>query len=105
MRVYEELPADPDVLHRNQWPHDVDLLHAACQSGCTLGLATRSCCSQVRRVLGILDLMVVFDFVASRDDMERGKPDPKIYRLVAIVDDPATLPAVVQALMSIQAKG
>jgi beta-phosphoglucomutase-like phosphatase (HAD superfamily) len=40
-------------------------------------------CDQVQRVLKILDLTGVFDFIATRDDVERGKPDPEIYRLVA----------------------
>ena len=40
-------------------------------------------CTQVQRVLKILDLGNAFDFVASRDDVERGKPDPEIYNLVA----------------------
>jgi beta-phosphoglucomutase len=34
-------------------------------------------------VLAILDLASEFDFVASRDDVEHGKPDPEIYRLVS----------------------
>jgi beta-phosphoglucomutase-like phosphatase (HAD superfamily) len=37
---------------------------------------------EVRRVLEILGLNDVFDFVATRDDVERGKPDPEIYLLV-----------------------
>ncbi|MEA3336288.1 MAG: HAD-IA family hydrolase [Chloroflexota bacterium] len=156
LRHYEAMLADPDVLRRNQWPHNVDLLHAARRAGCQVGLATMSNCPQVQRVLSILDLMGEFDFVASSDDVEQGKPDPEIYLLVArelgvstheclviedspsgvkaalaagmhviavstpftrealradglleerwIVDDPATLPAVAQALMATQAK-
>jgi len=42
-----------------------------------------SYCAQVRRMLEILDLTEAFDFVASRDDVERGKPDPEIYLLVS----------------------
>jgi beta-phosphoglucomutase-like phosphatase (HAD superfamily) len=38
---------------------------------------------QVRRTLEVLDLVDAFDFVATRDDVERSKPDPEIYRLVA----------------------
>lgn len=152
LRYYESLLADPDVLRRNQWPHTVALLHAARRAGCKVGLATMSYCRQVQRVLDILNLQSEFDFVASRDDVEHGKPDPEIYLLVAreldlspaeclviedspsgvkaalaaampviavstpftreslhaggllderwIVDDPATLPALVQALMA-----
>ena len=39
--------------------------------------------NQVRHVLEILNLAGAFDFIATRDDLERGKPDPEIYRLVA----------------------
>ncbi len=38
---------------------------------------------QVRRVLEVLDLRNAFDFVASRDDVEQGEPDPEIYLLVS----------------------
>ena len=152
LRHYEALLADPEMLRRNQWPHNVDLLHEARQTGCKVGLATMSYCPQVQRVLDILGLAGAFDFVASRDDVEHGKPDPEIYLMVArelgtppreclviedsptgvkaalaagmhviavstpftreglrtgqllderwIVDDPTTLPAVVQALMA-----
>jgi beta-phosphoglucomutase-like phosphatase (HAD superfamily) len=34
-------------------------------------------------VLEILRLDGKFDFVATRDDVSRGKPDPEIYRLVS----------------------
>ena len=69
-------------------------------------------CSQVRRVLDILALRDAFDFVASRDDVENGKPDPEIYLLVAgelgvppdeslvIEDSPAGVRAALAAGMS-----
>lgn len=83
LRYYEELLADPDMLKNNQWPHNVDLLRTARRNGCKTGLATMSYCAQVQRVLSILDLAGEFDFVASRDDVEHGKPDPEIYRLMS----------------------
>ena len=42
-----------------------------------------SSCKQAQRVLEILDLQGEFDFVATRDDVNQGKPDPEIYNLVA----------------------
>lgn len=83
LRYYEELLTDPDMLKNNQWPHNVELLHTARRNGCKTGLATMSYCAQVQRVLAILDLSNEFDFVASRDDVEHGKPDPEIYRLAS----------------------
>lgn len=156
LRHYEAMLADPNVLRNNQWPHNVELLRMARQAGCQVGLATMSHCPQVQRVLSILGLTEAFDFVATRDDVEHGKPNPEIYLLAArhlgvspqdslviedspsgveaalaagmhviavstpftratlhaeqvldarwIVDDPATLPAVVQSLMAAEAK-
>lgn len=83
LRIYEAMLADADLLRRNQWPHNVQLLHMARFAGCKTGLATMSHCDQVERVLQILNLQDQFDFVATRDDVEHGKPDPEIYHLVA----------------------
>ena len=83
MRFYDALLADPQVLRDNQWPHNMALLQTARETGCGVGLATMSRCQQAQRVLRILDLGDAFDFVATRDDVVRGKPDPEIYQLVA----------------------
>jgi HAD superfamily hydrolase (TIGR01509 family) len=83
LAIYEEMLADPDVIRNNQWPHNMALLEEARRTSCRTGLATMSYCPQVQRVLDILDLTESFDFVASRDDVEQGKPDPEIYLLVA----------------------
>jgi beta-phosphoglucomutase len=83
MGYYDEMLADPEVLLNNQWPHNVALLQSARQTGCKVGLATMSRCRQAQRVLEILDLGEAFDWIATRDDVERGKPDPEIYQLVA----------------------
>jgi beta-phosphoglucomutase-like phosphatase (HAD superfamily) len=40
-----------------------------------------STCEQANRVLDMLSLNDRFDFVATRDDVEHGKPDPEIYNL------------------------
>lgn len=82
LRYYEGMLADPEVLRNNQWPHNVALLHAARRASCSTGLATLSRCKQAQRVLEVLNLAGAFDFVATRDDVERGKPDPEIYQLV-----------------------
>ncbi len=83
LSIYEQMLADPKVLRNNQWPHNMALLQEARQTRCKVGLATMSYCPQVQRVLEILNLREAFDFVASRDDVEHGKPDPEIYLLVA----------------------
>lgn len=113
LRYYEEILAAPDILRTNRWPHNMALLQLARDAKCKLGLATMSYCEQVQRVLKILDLEGVFDFVASRDDVEHGKPDPEIYNLVAAVlnvpseeclvieDSPSGVKAALAAGMSV----
>jgi len=81
LRHYEELTRDPEVLRANQWPHNVDLLNEAHNAGCKTALVTMSTCEQANRVLDVLSLNDRFDFVATRDDVEHGKPDPEIYNL------------------------
>ena len=83
LNIYEEMLADSDVIYRSQWPHNMALLQTAQQVCRYIGLATMSHCTQAQRVLGILELEDTFDFVATRDDVEQGKPDPEIYNLVA----------------------
>lgn len=85
LQYYQELLADPQILRRNRWPHNLRVLDLARSRGCKTGLATMSHCKQVNRVLEVLDLTEAFDFIASRDDVEQGKPDPEIYSLVASV--------------------
>jgi beta-phosphoglucomutase len=113
LRIYEEMLADPGVIRRNQWPHNVTLLQAARRTCRFVGLATMSYCTQVQRVLDILALSEAFDFVASRDDVEHGKPDPEIYLLVAhelgvtpaeclvVEDSPAGVKAALAAGMGV----
>ena len=70
-------------------------------------------CEQARRVLAILGLTDEFDVVATRDDVEHGKPDPEIDLLVArelgvapeeclvIEDSPAGVQAALAAGMEV----
>lgn len=80
---YDALVNTDSVLLEHRWPHNLALLHRARQTCEYVGLATMSQCREARHVLGVLGIANVFDFVASRDDVERGKPDPEIYLLVA----------------------
>lgn len=113
LRHYEAMLADPQILRTSQWPHNVALLHAARQMGCKTALASMSHCDQVRRVLQVLALEDAFDFIATRDDVDHGKPDPEIYLLVArnlnvppgeclvIEDSPVGVQAAVSAGMDV----
>jgi beta-phosphoglucomutase-like phosphatase (HAD superfamily) len=82
LQYYEAMLDDPDVLRRNQWLHNLALLDKAQQMGCQTALATMSGCQRTRYVLDALGLTDAFGFVATVDDVENGKPDPEIYRLV-----------------------
>lgn len=85
LQHYERMLEDPAVILGNQWPYNLAVLEQARIAGCKTGLATMSRCRQASRVLDILDLKHSFDFIATRDDVEHGKPDPEIYQLVASI--------------------
>lgn len=115
LHIYEKMLSDPQVIRRNQWPHNMALLQEAGRSNCKVGLATMSHCEQVNRILSILEMTDAFDFVATRDDVARGKPDPEIYLLVArelsvnpanslvIEDSPSGVQAALNAGMQVVA--
>jgi len=115
LRIYEELLADPQLLFEHQWPHSIALLRTVKQSCRKTALATMSYCPQVQRVLSALGLNGVFDFIATREDVEHGKPDPEIYLLVArelgfppseclvVEDSPAGVQAALEAGMNVVA--
>lgn len=117
LSIYGDILMDPQVLLDNQWPHNTALLERARKTCEKVGLATMSYCPQVERVLDILGLQDTFDFVASRDDVENGKPDPEIYLMVAaelgmspdeclvIEDSPTGVKAALTAGMSCIAVG
>ncbi|TKJ29974.1 MAG: hypothetical protein CEE40_06725 [Chloroflexi bacterium B3_Chlor] len=81
LRYYSEMMADPGVLPSNQGSHNVALLQQARTSRCKTALATMSTCAETLGVLEALNLMHEFDFIATRDDVEHGKPDPEINQL------------------------
>jgi len=83
LRIYESVLEDPAMLNRYLCPYNLKLLKWARQNGLKTGLATMSHCRQAWRVLQQLNIKDDFDFVATRDDVESGKPDPQIYLLVA----------------------
>lgn len=83
LRVYEQMINDPKTLLQYKCPYNVAFLNQVRDNGYQTGLATMSHCQQALRVLSILGIEDRFDFVASRDDVEVGKPDPEIYLMVA----------------------
>ena len=112
---YHKMLADADLIWRHQWPHNIELLQLARANCKHVALATMSRCEQASRVLEILRLHDAFDFVATRDDVEYGKPNPEIYHLVAdelgvtpeqclvIEDSPSGVKAALNANMRVMA--
>jgi HAD superfamily hydrolase (TIGR01509 family) len=91
LQHYEAMLSDPQVLLDHRWPYNLALLEGARRANCKTGLATMSSCRQAQKVLEILQLKDEFDFVATRDDVAQGKPEPEIYTLVAdVLDIPAS---------------
>jgi len=83
MEAYEAMIFDSEILRRHLCPHNAKLLRWARHNGFLAGLATMSHCAQASRILEILHVGTKFDFIATRDDVALGKPDPEIYTLVA----------------------
>ena len=83
LAYYEKMLNDPLVILNHRWPYTIALLEEVRRMGCKTGMATMSHCNQVQQILKILNLSAAFDFIATGDDIDRGKPDPQIYRLVS----------------------
>jgi len=83
MGIYESLISDPEILRKYRCPYNVKLLKWSRQKGYRTGLATMSHYQQAIRILQILSLESDFNFIATVDDVDNGKPDPEIYTLVA----------------------
>ena len=80
--IHERLVADDEVVLAHRYPYNIDLLHDL-RRVYPVGLATMSHRVQAWRMLVILGLTDVFEVVATRDDVERPKPDPEIDLLAA----------------------
>ena len=83
MDIYSGIVADPKVLKDNQWPHTVDLLRVAGETGCATAVVTMSKLDEALHVLHSLDLEHSLDLIVTAEDVERGKPDPEMYLVAA----------------------
>ncbi len=113
--IYDEILGDTDLLLKQRYPHNIELLYELRGEGYPTACATMSHRPQVERVLSVLGIEDAFDVVATMDDVERGKPNPEIYLLVAkklgmppeeflvIEDSPAGVGAGVAAGMAVVA--
>ena len=81
--IYDDMVSDPQLLRDNEWPQTVGLLRLARENFCRTGLATMSYRDEAMHVLRSLDLEDSLDVVLTREDVQKGKPDPEIYLLAA----------------------
>lgn len=109
LRIYESLLSDPERVLAVRYPHNLALLSDVRRQGYPTALATQSHREEALRVLEILGITDQFDAVATREDVEHGKPDPEMHLLVArelgvepgeclaIEDSPAGIEAALSA--------
>jgi len=83
LRIYEALLSDPDRVRAVRYPHNLALLADVRRQGYLTALATQSHREEALRVLEILGITNEFDVIATREDVEHGKPDPEMHLLVA----------------------
>ena len=111
--IYEDILADTELLLKQRYPHNIELLRELRGEGYPTALATMSHRYQVEKMLPVIGLEDDFDVVATMDDVQRGKPDPEIDLLVArkmrippeeflvIEDSPAGVRAAIAAGMAV----
>jgi HAD superfamily hydrolase (TIGR01509 family) len=83
LRIYESLLSDPERVLAVRYPHNLALLSDVRRQGYPTALATQSHREEALRVLEILGITDQFDVIATREDVEHGKPDPEMHFLVA----------------------
>ncbi|HET7378534.1 MAG TPA: HAD family phosphatase [Gaiellales bacterium] len=82
-RRYDGVLGDPELLRRQRYPHNIELLHWARRHEFRTALCSMSHRTEIDRVLDALGLAGCFEVIASVDDVARAKPDPEIDLLVA----------------------
>lgn len=83
LETYLRMISDPDILKDHLCPYNLGLLKWARGEGYPTGLGTMSHREEADRVLDVLGIRSEFDFIATIQDVEHGKPNPEIYNLLA----------------------
>ncbi len=81
--TYFKMISDPEILKEHLCPYNLGLLKWARDERYPTGLGTMSHREEADRVLDVLGIRSEFDFIATIQDVEHGKPDPEIYVLLA----------------------
>lgn len=83
LKIYQNFLDAPEILRTYRCPYNLHLLRKSREKGLLTALATMSHREQTNQIKHILGIENLFDFVATRDDVNKGKPDAEIYQLVA----------------------
>jgi beta-phosphoglucomutase-like phosphatase (HAD superfamily) len=83
LHIYDALLSDWSLILTHRYPHNIALLHDLRGTDYRTGLSTMWHTEQARHVMSILGLTDTFDAIATRDDVENGKPDPEMHLLAA----------------------
>lgn len=83
LRGYEAMLADHALIRRRGFPETLHLLERVHALGYRTGVGTTSHREQARTVLAVLGVLDDLDALVTREDVERPKPDPEMYRLLA----------------------
>ena len=81
--TYFKMISDPKILKEHLCPYNLALLKWARSEGYPTGLGTMSHRKEAFRVLDVLGIRSEFDVISTIQDVEHGKPDPEIYKLLA----------------------
>lgn len=83
LESYFSMISDPQILKEHLCPYNLAFLKWGREQGYPTGLGTMSERKEAYRVLDVLGIRDEFDFVATIQDVDRGKPSPEIYNLLA----------------------
>jgi beta-phosphoglucomutase len=83
LKNYFDMISNPKILKEHLCPYNLGLLKWARGEGYPTGLGTMSNREETDRVLDVLGIGSEFDFIATIQDVEHGKPNPEIYILLA----------------------
>jgi HAD superfamily hydrolase (TIGR01509 family) len=82
LKYYYNYLATSRILKEVECPYAISLLKKVRSRNFKTALATTSHSDEATRVLDTLGIRNLFDFIATRDLIEKSKPDPEIYTLV-----------------------
>jgi beta-phosphoglucomutase len=83
LRIYEAMIADERLIRQQEYPWSTALLREVRRDGHPVGIATMSHRKHAALVLERLRLTGDIDVLVTREDVQRAKPSPEIYLLIA----------------------